>query len=114
MNSILIIDDDDQICMTLSQVLSDQDYQVQYALNGKEGIELFNNPSKFDLVITDIRMPEMDGNAVARHIKRSAETETPIVAITGFSDEANAQLFDFILMKPFSLNTLVKSVELLV
>lgn len=114
MNSILIIDDDDHIGMILSQVLSDQDYQVQYAPNGKEGIKLFNSTCKFDLVITDIRMPEMDGNAVARHIKSSTESETPIVAITGFSHEANAQLFDFILMKPFRLETLVKSVELFV
>ena len=114
MNSILIIDDDDHIGMILSQVLSDQDYQVQYAHNGKEGIKLFNSTCKFDLVITDIRMPEMDGNAVARHIKRSAEADTPIVAITGFSHEANAQLFDFILMKPFRLEALLKSVELFV
>jgi CheY-like chemotaxis protein len=94
--------------------LSDQDYQVQYAPNGKEGIKLFNITCKFDLVITDIRMTEMNGNAVAIYIKRSSEVETPIVAITGFSHGANAQLFDFILMKPFSLKTSVKSAGLFV
>jgi CheY-like chemotaxis protein len=66
------------------------------------------------LVITDIRMPEMDGNAVARHIRGSTESETPIVAITGFSHEADAQLFDFMFMKPFSLEALFKSIELFV
>jgi CheY-like chemotaxis protein len=114
MNSILIIDDDEQIGMSLSQVLSDHDYQVQYAPNGKEGIKLFNSPCKFDLVITDIRMPEMDGNEVARYLKASNEIKTPIVAITGYSHETNTRLFDFILMKPFSLNTFVKSVGLFV
>ncbi len=114
MNSILIIDDDDHIGMILSQVLSDQDYQVQYAHNGKEGIKLFNSTCKFDLLITDIRMPEMDGNELARYIRSSTESETPIVAITGFSHEADVELFDFMLMKPFSLEALLKSVELFV
>ena len=114
MNSILIIDDDEQIGMTLSDLLSDHEYQVQYAPNGKEGIKLFNSPGNFDLVVTDIRMPEIDGNAVARHIKRSSEIETPIVAITGYSHEVNLQLFDLVLMKPFSLNTFVKSVGLFI
>lgn len=114
MNSILIIDDDDHIRMILSQVLSDQDYQVQYAHNGKEGIKLFNSTCKFDLLITDIRMPEMNGNEVARYIRSSTESETPIVAITGFSHKADVELFDFMLMKPFRLEALLKSVELFV
>lgn len=114
MSSILIIEDDDHIGMVLSQVLSDQDYQVQCAHNGKEGIKLFNSTCKFDLIITDIRMPEMDGNAVARYIRSSSESETPLVAITGFSHEADAGLFDFMLAKPFSLEALLDSVELLV
>jgi CheY-like chemotaxis protein len=112
MNSILIIDDDDHIGMILSQVLSDHDYQVQYAHNGKEGIKLFNSTCKFDLLITDIRMPEIDGNELARYIRSSTESKTPIVAITGFSHEADVELFDFMLMKPFSLEALLKSVEL--
>lgn len=59
-------------------------------------------------------MPEMDGNEVARYIRSSTESETPIVAITGFSHKADVELFDFMLMKPFSLEALLKSVELFV
>lgn len=111
MNGILVIDDDHDVRKLISQILADLDYEVKSAHNGKAGIELFNSARKFDLVITDIRMPGMSGNEVAEYIRRSDKSDTPIVAITGYSDEANGELFNSLLIKPFDLDLLIEVVE---
>jgi len=111
MNHILVIDDDEHISKILSLLLSDLDYQVEAAHNGKAGIKLFNTTPKFDLVITDIHMPDMDGYAVAKHIRGSAKSDTPIVGITGYADEVDRQWFDVMLIKPISLEALMRVVE---
>lgn len=106
LKKILIIDDQQSIRMILSMLLSDMGYVVEVGQNGEEGIQLFNDHSDIALVITDIRMPKMDGNEVARHIRASYRANTPLVAITGFPDEAQVNLFDYRLVKPFKLETL--------
>jgi len=111
MNHILVIDDDEHISKILSLLLSELDYQVEAAHNGKAGINLFNTTPKFDLVITDIRMPDMDGYAVAKHIRGSAKSDTPIVGITGYADEVDRQWFDVMLIKPISLEAVMRVVE---
>ena len=58
-------------------------HEVEMACDGDEGIELIESGYKCDLVITDITMPRLNGNAVARHIRSSDRQDTPIVAITG-------------------------------
>ena len=64
-----------------------------------------------DLVITDIDMPVMSGNSVAKHIRGSAKSDTPIVGITGYAEEVDGQWFDVMLIKPISLEALVRVVE---
>ena len=90
----------------LGAVLSDLGYNVEVEENGEEGIQLFNDHADFDLVVTDIRMPKMDGNEVARHIRNSHRANTPLVAITGFPEEVQVELFDYTLVKPFKLEAL--------
>jgi CheY-like chemotaxis protein len=111
MKNILVIEGDEHIREILRQVLFDLGYQVYDAGNGKEGIALFNSARKFDLVITGIRMPDMDGNAVAKHIRGSAESGMTIAAITGYAEEADRNFFDFVVVKPFSLEVLVEMVK---
>jgi CheY-like chemotaxis protein len=111
MKTILIIESDDYIREILCQVLSDFGHQVYYVRNGKEGVELFNSCPEFDLVIIEIHIPDMDGNAVAKHIRASAESSMAIVAITGYADEADRKLFDFVVVKPFSLEVLARIVK---
>jgi len=57
----------------------------------------------FDLVISDIQMPNMDGNEVARYIRNSDKSATPLIAITGFPGDLQKEMFDYSLIKPFSL-----------
>jgi CheY-like chemotaxis protein len=111
MRYILVIDDNKSICSLLRAFLTKMGYQVEVAHDGKAGIECFDNGPDFDLVITDIRMPKMNGSDVARHIRGSNRPATPIVAITGFSDtDISIGFFDTLLTKPFDLDTLEDTV----
>ena len=111
MGHILVIDDEDMILDFLGDALSYLGYSVTVAHDGEEGIDLFNSGYNFDLVITDIMMPRMNGNAVAKHIRSSDKSETPIVAITGYGDDIDRELFNFLLLKPFGLEALIDVVR---
>jgi len=112
MSSVLVIDDEKFVLDTLAAVLTKFGHDVHTASNGRQGIEKFDNGS-FDVVITDIRMPEVDGNGVAEHIRRSERQETPIIAISGTPWLADRRrcAFDTILPKPFTLKTLIEAVN---
>ena len=60
MAKILIVDDDDNICLLYEEELKDAGYEVEVANNGKECIDKVK-AGKIDLIVMDIRMPEMDG-----------------------------------------------------
>ena len=112
MDHILLIDDQDAILIFLRKVLTDLGYEVKVAHDGEEGIELVNSGYDFNLVITDINMPRMDGNAVAEYIRRSEKPDTPIVALTASShDDINRELFNFVVMKPFDLEVLITAIK---
>lgn len=103
MNHVLVIDYENAILSFLRNALIHLGYEVKIAHDGKEGIEVFDSERDLDLVITDIRMPKMDGNAVAEYIRNSNRPHIPIVAISGFSNEINSELFNFSIMKPFAV-----------
>ena len=111
MHNLLIIDDEDNIIGLLQEYFSQLGYRVMSAKDGKEGIELFNSDANFDLVITDITLPGIDGNAVAKCIRNSQRPEVPIVAMSGYNDMADGDLFDFTLAKPFNLKELMTVVK---
>jgi len=87
-DTILIIEDEADIRSLLSSILKSDGYHVITASDGREGIEQFQayNPV---LVITDVRMPIMDGIAVLREIK-AKRCDTDVIILTGHSDEATA------------------------
>lgn len=105
--SILIVDDDHRTCELLSAFLSGSDYVVSFAYCGREAEALLAR-RKFDLVITDLCMPDGDGIDVIRHIRRSF-ARTLIIAMTGpwvmrvedYLNQAKSLSVDGILMKPF-------------
>ena len=109
-----MIDDEPDIRRILSILLKDLGYDVEVAEDGEKGVQLFREPGDFELVITDIRMPKMDGNEVGNYIRNSDKSDTPLVAITGFPEEVQKNIFDFSLTKPFKLkdlNSIVRSLE---
>ena len=79
--NILVIDDQAAICTTFQERLTIEGYQVWTASNGRKGLQLYHTHS-FDLVITDILMPELDGLEVVRTLRRFS-TSLPIIVMSG-------------------------------
>ena len=86
--TILIIEDEEDIMALLSGLLEGEGYLILTACNGREGIMQFQEHCP-DIVITDVRMPVMDGIEVLREIK-AKESDTEVIILTGHSDEATA------------------------
>jgi len=78
---ILVIDDEDFILQLAKDILTKTNYEVKTISDGNEGIRLLEN-GKFDLLLTDIRMPDISGLDVIKHV-RTANKEIPIIIITG-------------------------------
>jgi DNA-binding response OmpR family regulator len=108
MNRVLVIDDDRPIADLLAIALTKMGYSVMTASGGHEGLRLFQRES-FDLVITDIVMPDGDGHEVAQEIRQSGRPWTPIIAMSGTPWLLEGQ-FDSVLPKPFGLDALAVAV----
>ena len=121
MAKILIIDDERGIRNTLREILADEGHNVEVAENGINGLQMATK-NAYDLIFSDIKMPEMDGIEVLSAIKNTGEyanqntpiasAETPIVMITGHGDVETAVqalklgAYDF-LLKPLDLNRIL-------
>ena len=84
--TILLADDEETIRLTSAAILEDFGYRIITCENGKQAYELFRQrPEEFDVVITDLAMPEMTGDQLAREILK-IRSSIPIVLCTGFSE----------------------------
>jgi two-component system NtrC family sensor kinase len=88
MDKLLLIDDEPDILRVLSMSLKADGYEVVSAQNGAEGIAAFEK-EKPDIVITDIKMPGMDGIEVLKKVK-DLNADTEVIIITGHGDIENA------------------------
>jgi two-component system, NtrC family, nitrogen regulation response regulator NtrX len=114
MASILVIDDEKSIRNTLKDILEYEKHQLSLAENGPMGIELFRH-NKFDLVLCDIKMPEMDGIEVLENLQ-DLNNDVPVVMISGHGNIETAVesikkgAYDFI-SKPLDLNRLLVTIK---
>lgn len=114
MAKILIIDDERSIRNTMKDILEFEKHKIVLAENGKVGLELATS-QPFDLIFSDIKMPEMDGIELLRLLKEK-EVEAPVVMISGHGSIETAVecikkgAFDFI-EKPVDLNRLLITVR---
>jgi len=111
---IMLIDNEEGLCRMMEAVLSDSDYQVKSYTRSVQAVADFTAGS-YDLVITDIKMPEMDGIEVLRHI-RDRDPEIPVIVITAFatvelSIQALRQGAYDMLTKPFEPDELLYRVK---
>ena len=102
---ILIVDDEEKICLNCVKILSRMDCTAEYALNGYEALKRLEI-EPYDLVITDLKMSSLGGMEVLRRVKESFP-ETVVIVITGYSTVSSAVevmksgAFDY-LPKPFT------------
>lgn len=80
-STILVIDDEDAVRQSLADYLEDLGYRILTAENGRAGVELFER-ERADLVLVDLRMPEMDGLEVLAHITKISP-DTPLIVVSG-------------------------------
>lgn len=112
--TILVIDDDESLRRVMEYHLHEEGYRVVTAVDGRSGFERFQE-EPVDLVLTDIRMPEMDGMELLARLK-AMQPELPVVILTahGTIDSAveamKAGAFDY-LTKPFSRDHLRRTVR---
>jgi CheY-like chemotaxis protein len=89
---ILCIDDDEQVREALREILVIDGHVVEVSSSGEEGLQLFQSKKEsndpFDLVITDLGMPHIDGHQVAREIKGKS-IETPVILLSGWGNFMN-------------------------
>jgi len=81
---VLIVDDEDYTRTFFENILADENYQLAFAEDGREALELWSARS-FDLIIMDIRMPEIGGMEALKKI-RSSDTDTMIIMVSAFGD----------------------------
>ena len=112
MCNVLVIDDERMILTLVEQILQRVDYAVETAENGSVGIDKFDK-GEFDLVITDVCMPETDGNRVVEHIRNSRRSQTPVIGMSGTPWKLDNHTFDHVLPKPFQIDRLVETARML-
>ena len=104
---VLIIEDDPSFGDILGTYLRLNHYRVDVAQNGLSGIRLLER-NRYDAVFTDIRMPLVDGNQVAKYIRQNADSQPLVVGMSGTAKWAEKRLFAAVLEKPFSLGMVAK------
>ncbi|MDX1779540.1 MAG: response regulator, partial [Thermodesulfobacteriota bacterium] len=111
---ILVIEDEDEVRQLLSDILISEGHEVEVASNGNEGIEVFKK-NTFDLVFSDLGMPDMSGWEVADAIKR-INSLVPVVLVTGWnveikdSERENGSV-DKVIQKPFEVKQVLRTVQ---
>jgi DNA-binding response OmpR family regulator len=115
---LLIIEDDEHFLANLCYFFTDKKYDVISAANGLEGLKLLeDDPQGFDLIVTDIVMPQISGIGLISMIKKKLP-DMPIIAITGWGEYPEAFAVDTqadkVLSKPFELSELDKAINELI
>ncbi len=111
---ILVIEDEPTMRLGMSHFLSSSGYQVESCQDGEEGLSLIKN-SSFDLVLSDLRLPKLDGLSILQHTNRISPG-TGVIIITAYAEIKTAVqaikdgAFDY-LAKPFSNEELLIAIE---
>jgi CheY-like chemotaxis protein len=113
---ILVVDDEDAIRRFVDRVLRDAGYQTCVAPDGASALRLVETGGSFDLLLTDLNMPEMAGDELARRV-RLVHPDLAVLYLTGFADRlftARATLWEneAFVEKPVSIDGLREAVAL--
>jgi DNA-binding NtrC family response regulator len=113
-HSILVVDDELLIRDLLYDFFHGQGWEIALAENGEKALRIIES-RKIDLVLTDLKMPDMDGMTLTKQLRES-HPEIPVVVMTGYPSVDSAvealrsKVADYI-VKPFNINRLYKVIE---
>jgi two-component system cell cycle sensor histidine kinase/response regulator CckA len=111
---LLLVEDEDTVRMVAERALAREGYAVTTARDGEEGLDLVRAEGNFDLVISDVVMPLMDGPAMSREI-RTIAPELPVLFMSGYAEEQLRKEIDIenvhFIAKPFSVQQISEKVS---
>ncbi len=113
--SVLVVDDEEFIRLTLSAMLTDLGYSVVTASGGNEAISLLTKRKKFQVILLDMNMPQVGGKKVFQKIK-SLKLKSKVIISSGYNDaiiegSTFAKQIDGFLQKPYKMEELAKKVR---
>jgi signal transduction histidine kinase/ActR/RegA family two-component response regulator len=109
---ILLVEDDPRVLAATVDALEDLDYEPVACSSGEEAVRLFNEHD-FDLVITDVIMPEMTGPELIRYLKLNSPRDFAVLFVTGYVGEGESEELrgHELLRKPFTVGALATAVS---
>ena len=115
---ILVVDDEPDIHNVIKAILSKKDYDVQTASDGQEALQKLST-EKYDLIILDVLMPNVDGFTVMQRIRESGQTDLPVVMLTAMSSDRDMwkgyeKGATYYLTKPFDNKQMVNIIDYLI
>ncbi len=117
MKKILVIDDEGLITQTVGNLLKREGYGVSVSSSGQEALEVIQR-NHFDLIVSDLRMPGMDGLETAQKMKQAlkadGKAEIPFIFITGYAEgdlHIRAEKFGKVIFKPFDMREFLQAVR---
>ncbi|MGA7878908.1 MAG: response regulator [Desulfoferrobacter sp.] len=118
MYRILLVDDDRLVLDIVRDMLLFKGYKVTAFYSSKRVLELIADNNPYDLVMTDLRMPEVDGFGIAKASK-AKNPERPVIVYSGWAadyedEDLTGKGVDLLLPKPITMGVLFKSVEMLI
>ncbi|MFL2121273.1 response regulator transcription factor [Marinilactibacillus psychrotolerans] len=114
--NILMIEDNESVCEMIEMFFLKEEWEAIFVHNGKKGLDTYlNNQNKYDLVVLDIMLPEMDGMTICKEIRKYS-TQIPIIMLTAKDTESDEVIgleigADDYVTKPFSPLTLVARIK---
>lgn len=117
---VLVVDDEEDICVNVKDLMEDTGVDVQYALSGKRAIEMVSaacdENRDYHIILIDWKMPEMDGVETAKRIRAKVGKGVPIMVLTSYNfdeieEEAKKAGIDLFLPKPFFVSNFRHAIE---
>ncbi|WP_299327977.1 response regulator [Parasphingopyxis sp.] len=112
--TILVVEDEDMVRAVAERALTRQGYSVVTAQDGEDALEIIAERKDFDLVLSDVVMPGMDGPAMANELRKTMP-DVPILFMSGYAEEQLRKSIDIeqvhFLPKPFSVQKLAEAVR---
>ncbi len=114
---ILVADDDEELCLSVMQSLKEIGTEAEYVTDGLQAVEAIkDNPDKFDVILVDWRMPEMNGVETARKIREYTKADIPVILISAYDlneieEEARDAGINGFIPKPLFKSTLFYGIK---